>query len=262
MLDEQEITKNTYKNKVSSIITYLLASGVDVKYINPYSDKVDILNSKIDREKAKMEWTDKEKDNILSYDELKEYLNILKSKLPKTISTYGDIKDFQKYLCGEFHLSYPLRNDLSDAKIYNSDEYSKLDKDKDINYIVINLKDKSMKVYINNYKTKKVNGDIVFDVKDNKELINYFIKYYDAIKIMFKDKFEHWFLFNKKGEKLTRNDYTKFLNSLFDTTGKKISSSLIRKIVLSKLYPVDKMKTMANIMGHSISTAVKDYVKS
>lgn len=266
MLDDQEISKNTYKNKVSSIISYLLASGVDVKYINPYSDKVDILNSKIDREKAKMEWTDKEKDNLLSMGELKEYLNILKSKLPKGITSYSDLLSFQKYLCGEFHLLFPLRNDLSDSKIYDNEEYNKLQKNKNINYIVINKKEKSIKVYINNYKTEKVNGAIEFEIKenkDNKDLIDNFIIYYEALPKIFKDgMFEHWFLFHKSGKKLTRNDFTKFLNNIFDSTGKKISSSLIRKIVLSNLYPVDKMKTMSKIMGHSISTAIKDYVKS
>jgi hypothetical protein len=267
MLDNQEISMNTYKNKVSSIISYLLASGVDVKHINPYSDKVDILNSKIDRVKAKMEWTDKEKDNLLSMDELKEYLNLLKEKLTwRPITSYSDLLSFQKYLTAEFHLLFPLRNDLSDAKIYDNEEYNKLDKDKSINYLVINKKDKSIKVYINNYKTEKANGVIEFEIKDdkdNKDLINNFIKYYDALPKIFKEgKFEHWFLFHKSGKKLTRNDFTKFLNNIFDSTGKKISSSLIRKIVLSNLYPVEKMKTMSKIMGHSITTAVKDYVKS
>lgn len=261
MLDEQGITKNTYKNKVSSIITYLLASGVDVKYINPYSDKVDILNSKIDREKAKMEWTEKEKDNKLSLDELKEYLKMLKEELPKEIKSFSDIRAYQKYLTGAFHLLYPLRNDLSDAKIFYTNEYDDIPKDKETNYIVINPKSKTMKIFINNYKTKKVNGDISFNVK-NKDLINYFMTYYKALPAFFKKDFNHWFLFDKKGEKFSRNDFTKFLNSLFSSTGKKISSSLIRKIVLSELYPVNKMKTMANIMGHSISTAVKDYIKS
>jgi hypothetical protein len=266
MLDNQEISMNTYKNKISSIISYLLASGVDVKHINPYSDKVDILNSKIDRVKAKMEWTDKEKDNLLSMDELKEYLLFLKEKLPNSITSYSDLLSFQKYICAEFHLLFPLRNDLSDAKIYDSEEYNKLEKDKNINYLVINKKDKTIKVYINNYKTEKANGVIEFEIKENKEnkdLVDNFIKYYDALPKIFKEgKFEHWFLFHKSGKKLTRNDFTKFLNNIFDSTGKKISSSLIRKIVLSNLYPVEKMKTMSKIMGHSISTAVKDYVKS
>ena len=57
-------------------------------------------------------------------------------------------------------------------------------------------------------------------------------------------------------------DIIKFMNTVFSGTGKRISSSLIRKIVLSSIYPVEKMKTLSHIMGHSIKTAVDDYVKS
>jgi hypothetical protein len=261
-LDSKDFTKNTYKNKLSSIITFLLASGVDKKIINKYSDKVDSLSAKIDRDKAKMEWTDKEKENIMSVQELKEYLNDFKSNLPGKIETYADIYKYQLYLCGAFQLEFPVRNELADIQIYNSGEYSNIPKNESVNYFVINPKTNKMKVILNNYKTKKVNGDIDFEV-DDKELVKMFSKYYLAIKNYFKDRdFEHWLLFDSKGNKVSRNDYTRLLNKTFELSGKKISSSLIRKIVLSELYPVDKMKKLARIMGHSIKTAVTDYVRS
>jgi hypothetical protein len=97
-----------------------------------------------------------------------------------------------------------------------------------------------MKVYLNNYKTKKVNGDIDFEVED-KELVKLFNKYYVAIKAYFKDAdFNHWLLFDINKNKVSRNDYTRLLNKTFELSGKRISSSLIRKIVLSELYPKHK----------------------
>ena len=261
-LDSKDFTKNTYKNKLSSIITFLLASGVDKKIIDKYSDKVDALSAKIDRDKAKMEWTEKEKENKMSIEELREYLGTLKSKLPSKIETFADIYKYQLYLCGAFQLEFPVRNELADIQIYNTGEYSKITKSESINYFVINVKNNTMKVILNNYKTKKVNGDIDFEVND-KDLVKLFNKYYIAIKAYFKDNdFNHWLLFDINKNKVSRNDYTRLLNKTFELSGKKISSSLIRKIVLSELYPVEKMKKLAHIMGHSIKTAITDYVKS
>jgi hypothetical protein len=69
-------------------------------------------------------------------------------------------------------------------------------------------------------------------------------------------------MFFSNKNKVSRNDYTRLLNKTFELSGKRISSSLIRKIVVSELYPVEKMKKLAHIMGHSIKTAITDYVKS
>lgn len=260
--DKKEYSKNTYKNKLSSIITFLLASGVDKKIVSKYSDKADALASKIDREKAKMEWTEKEKENILSMDELNDYLESMKEKLPKKIETFKDIHSYQLYLCGAFHLEFPLRNEISDTQIYYTDEYNKIKHNDDINYFVIDKKKNTMKCILNNYKTKKTNGVIEFIVDDN-ELVKLFIKYYQASQKYFEDvEYHHWLLYDNKGKKLSRNDYTRFLNRVFDGTGNTIGASLIRKIVLSSIYPVEKIKQMSKIMGHSIKSEINDYVKS
>jgi hypothetical protein len=36
---------------------------------------------------------------------------------------------------------------------------------------------------------------------------------------------------------------------------------MIRKIIVSSLYPVEKMKELAHIMGHSVQLAVNNYAK-
>lgn len=264
LLDEQEISINTYKNKISSIITYLLANGSDKKIVGKYSDKVDALSAKIDRQQNKMEWNEKENNNKEDLNVLKEYIVKMKDKLPPVINKFVDLYKYQIYLVGAFHLDYPLRNELADMRIYTQSEYDKLNKtDPESNYFVINTKNNTASVILNKYKTSKTYKTIEFEV-DNKELVQTFFKYYNGLKkVIPEDNLkEHWLLFKHDFNKLSRNDYTKFLNRVFEGTGKRISSSLIRKIVLSSVYPVEKMKSLSKIMGHSIKTAVDDYVKS
>jgi len=264
-LEAGDYSRNTLKNKLASIVIFLLAHGVDKKIINKYSDKIDAISSKIEREKAKMHWTEKEKDNMLTYEDMEEHLNKIKVNIPKVIHTYKDAFKYQSYLIGKFHLEAPLRNDLADCKIYLNSEYAKIKKDDDINYLILNVKNKSMKIILNKFKTKKTYKQIDFDI-DDKELVNLFIKYYKGIKELYESKdveFEHWLLFKGDLKRFTRNDFTYFFNKIYEDTGKKISTSLIRKIVLSeKVYNVDKIKKYSKMMGHSIGEAIHSYVKS
>lgn len=264
-LEAGDFSLNTLKNKLASIVIFLLAHGVDKKIINKYSDKIDGLSGKIDREKAKMHWTGKEKDNMLTYEEMEEHLNKQKVNLPKVIHTYKDAFKYQSYLIGKFHLEAPLRNDLADCKIYLLGEYAKVKKEDDINYLILDVRKKSMKIILNKFKTKKTYKQIDFNIDDS-ELVNLFVKYYKGIKELYNSKgveFEHWLLFKGDLKGFTRNDFTYFFNKIYEDTGKKISTSLIRKIVLSeKVYNVDKIKKYSKIMGHSISEAIHSYVKS
>ena len=262
VLDKLDFTENTYKNKLSSIITYLLANGVDKSIIDIYAKKVEKFKDKINEEKDKMQWTEKEAKNKMTLAEIKEYIKEKYDQLPFRIEKYVDIYKYQQYLSAAFQIEYPLRNELCDMKIYYYTEYEKINKDKDINYMVISPRTMNMKIILNKYKTKKTYGEKEFDV-ENKELIALFLKYYKALKVFFEDKeFNHWLLFKPDYQKLTRNDYTKFLQRVFENTNKTISTSLIRKIVLSEVYPLEKIKKLSHIMGHSIVEGLKTYTKN
>ena len=171
LLNSQKLTPNTLKNKVSSIITFLLANGTDKQIISKYSKEIEKLTKQIDGTKDNMEWNDKEKKNLESIDTLKNYMKTLKEKLPTTFTKYGDYLMFMKYLTGSFYLTYPLRNEMADMKIYYKSDYNKLkDTDQLTNYIVIDQKKKMGKCILNNFKTKKSYGVIEFDIED-KDLI-------------------------------------------------------------------------------------------
>jgi site-specific recombinase XerD len=70
-----------------------------------------------------------------------------------------------------------------------------------------------------------------------------------------------WMLLTKNNNKMTRNDFTYFVKSIFEPLGKNISTTMIRKIIVSNLYPVEQMKALAHTMGHDIGTAMEYYAK-
>ena len=260
LLDSQKLSLNTYKNKLSSIITFLFANGSKKTIVDKFTNKVDELSGKIEKDNAKMTWNDKEKNNIVKIKELKDYLDIMYTKLSNNPNKYSEYNKYMMYLSGMFHIHYPLRNEFSDMKVYSKKEYDDIkDIDTNLNYIVLS-KDKGT-VILNKYKTKKTYGTIEFNF-DEPYLIDAFNKYYDSMKKNIPaDKFNNWLLFKHNYEPFNRNEFTKLMNKTFEATGKNISTSLIRKMVLSELYPVEKMKKLSGIMGHSVKTAINDYVR-
>jgi hypothetical protein len=259
-LEKNYPNKNTLKNRLASIVIWLKANGYDDKIISKYSDKIEMLSYKIDRDKSKMQWDDKEEDKLLSIKELHLYIDKLEEDLPNDINNYNDARTYMEYIAGNFHSLYAPRNELSDMKIVSNNEYNDDEKNSSENYMIVDIQKNKVKVVYNRFKTEKTYGSISFDI-DNKDLIKHIIKYYNSIK---DGKFNNdkWFIFKKNGSKLTRNEYTKFLQQTFKNTGKNLSSSMLRKIVASSLYDVSKIKMMSHIMGHSLSEAIKSYVKN
>jgi hypothetical protein len=264
-LKTNDYTLNTIKNKISSIVAYLVACEIDKKLIEKYIDDIDSYSAKIERDKKKMVKTKREEVNWMTLQELKDYMNNEFKLLPKSLKTYHDFYMWMKYLSGEFHLLYPMRNELADLKIFSHSEYKKVDEGSKYNYLILNQKSNTMKMILNKYKTYKVYGQKQIIITDP-FLIEMFTIYYRALKLYFKEnvdlEFKNFFLFHKDGSHFTRNDFTKLLNSTFSKSGKRISTSLIRKIVVSELYPVSKIRDMAYIMAHSPSEAVHSYIKS
>ena len=129
------------------------------------------------------------------------------------------------------------------------------------NYIIIDNKNKDVKIVLEKFKTAKTFKNINIDVdKDlSKDIIKYFkvLSDYKKMNSINND----WFLIHKNGDTLSRNNFTIFLNNIFKEYNKKISSSLIRKIVSSSLYNVPEMKRLEKVMGHNLSTQLKYYVK-
>ena len=247
-------TQATLKNKFATVINYLRM--YDEPYAK-YTDFCDIITGKLSNVHATMEKSDKEADNWLTKQQLIDYLEKLKVDLPKVPRSYGDLHRWQKYITLLFHINYPLRNELADGVITTNPDTS----DPLKNYFIVNPKKKTVKASIQNYKTKKTYNTIELNLIPS--VANEFIKYYKFLDTYKKaeDINNDWLLISKDGQKLTRNDYTRFVQSIFSFTNKNISTTMIRKIIVSDLYDVKKMKELSSIMGHSISQSVSTYAK-
>lgn len=254
-LEDLKYSTPTLKNKVVSIIIYLKMKNQPKELIKEYNDYYDMLAGKISKEKATMNKSDKEDANWMTKDELIKFLDILKKGLPKTIETKVDLSKWMKYISLLIHINYPFRNELADAQIVDKITNN----DPNVNYIIVN--NKSVKALIQNYKTKKtykdININIIKSVAD--EILTYYklLNNYKKLNNINND----WFLLAKNNEKMSRNDFTNFIKSIFLPLNKNISTTMIRKIIISDLFPVEKMKEMARIMGHDVLTQVGFYAK-
>jgi len=254
-LEELKYSTATLKNKLSSIIIYLRMKKQPEELINKYVDMFESLSNKMSKEHSTMNKTDKENDNWMSKEELIKYLSILKKELPKNPTTKSEMSKWMRYITLLIHINYPLRNELADTEIINKI----INNDPNINYIQV--KKDNVSALIQAYKTKKTYKDIKFNFV--KEVADEIRKYYKHLSNFKKNNNinNDWFLMAKNNEKMTRNDFTHFMKSIFEPLGKNISTTMIRKIIVSSLYPVEQMKQLAQVMGHSTNVAMEYYAK-
>jgi len=164
----------------------------------------------------------------------------------------------QKYLVASLYLIHlPRRNVYANTEIIKNKDFNKLpDQERDSNnYLVINSRNSKFFSF-GNYKSVKHHG--VQKIKVERKLnsiINLWLNF---------NKSKH-LLLNSQGGKLSTNGLTKFLHKVFSPLGKNISSSMIRKIILTEKYGDEssiKEKTeTATKMGHSVEEQQKTYVK-
>ena len=256
-LEGLKYTTNTLKNKLSSIVTYLKMYDAKAELVGKYSDYIDSLSGKLSRKNETMDKTDKEKENWMTKKELEDYADKLKSELPPKPTSYSDMLKWMKYITLRTHILYPLRNELSDAKIVPSIKTN----DPEANYVILDKKNDAAKILLQVFKTAKTYKSI--DIKVLPALAKEMNTFYKHLVAYKKNNGidNDWMLLNKKGEKFSRNDYTYFVQSIFEPLGKKISTTLIRKIIVSDLYNPNAMKELARVMAHDPKTAMTYYAK-
>jgi len=104
------------------------------------------------------------------------------------------------------------------------------------------------------YKTSQKYG--VKEIKVGKKLntvLNVWLKY---------NKSKHLIL-NANGDQITPNSLTKLLIKIFEPSGKKISSSMLRSIYISEKFPPqnEEKTKLADLMLHSKEIAGDVYAK-
>jgi len=260
--NEKKIT--TKKNRLTAVIVALTSDNQKADIIGQYSDKLKELSDKYLSFLRTQQKTDTQKKNWINYEELVEIVN----KLMRKVKDYGlhkkdpathrpTSKEFitlQRYLILRTYLTFSLRNNFADMKILKRTEYNKIpQKERDENNFLILAPSNRKYFYINQFKNRKFIGEKILTVppKLNK-VINLWLRW---------NKSGYYLVKADRKTPFSPNSITKFLNSLFNkyADGKKISSSMIRHIIISHLqrneptiYQKDKeAQDIENMFFHS-----------
>lgn len=226
----------TKKNKLTAIIV-----GIDAdknfknkdELKDKYQKKLKELNEEYNEFLKKQIKTPTQEKNWIEYETLVDIANDLVKKV-KGFKTKDNLEKYefealQNAILLKTHLEFPFRNDLSEVKIIEQDDYDKLNEKEQLkhNWLIKYPKNKMMFV-LNNFKNWKKIGSKKYNVP--KKLVNLY-------KIWFKFNKSNYFLVSKRNRMLpiNGNTQTKYFNSLFHKyyPDKNISSSLIRHIVIS-----------------------------
>ena len=255
---------STLRNYLASIVVYLSLDEKNLELVKTYRTLMDTYQKQNNESYAGNKKSEKQKENWTTISELQKVLGNYKKQLDRDGSLKKDElskKEFdllQKWLVGSLYIADesnpPLRNDYI-MDIMSSKDYDRLDietKQKN-NYLVV--KNKSNKMFsLGEYKTSQKYG--VKEIRVGKKLntvLNVWLKY---------NKSKHLIL-NANGDQITPNSLTKLLIKIFEPSGKKISSSMLRSIYISEKFPpqTDEKTELADLMLHSKEIASEVYAK-
>ncbi len=151
----------------------------------------------------------------------------------------------------------PRRLEFADIKMLSNSEYNNLsqaEKDTGIYLITISRNKKFFSFGKDAVKSPtKENVKIPVDRQLN-SVINLWRNF---------NKTDH-FLLDSRGNKLSKNGLTKFIQKIFKPLGKNISASMLRKIKISNEFDPElslKQKKLAKEMNHSVNVQQNIYSK-
>jgi len=252
----------TQRNILNAIIVFLIVLEKPDEFVKQYRDKRDDFNKQYQDEQASGIISEKQKDNFITLDELtsmvkKMELDIKQQKL-KTLQEMSQQQHdlLTGYTIFTMLINYPTRNDMAGMTLVSRTVFNRMKSDRSCNYLIMERGKLSM--VLNCYKTEGKYGQKIIELnKPTEKVLRMYMKINNIglNDVIFK---------NTKGEKYTSNAITQLLIRLSQKYLKKnISSTMIRKIVVSNKFSALKKEQseMANIMGHSVATQNKIYVK-
>jgi hypothetical protein len=244
------------RNLYNAIIVYLMAIDEDKDIIKEYSDIRDKLNEKYEEEQQSGKISEKQGKNFVDISEIQKMIDEMDKEV-KTYKKKESLTSKQKQLLKAYTLfniliRIPTRNDQAGMILISKTMYNKLkeeDKKKD-NFLL--MEKTSMKFIYNVYKTAKKYAENIVDIpKDLEKILRMYIRLnkINSGEVLFP---------------MTKNAQSQLLLKMSQKyMGKRISSTMIRKIYLSSKYgdTLKEMKKDAKMMGHDTATAQKVYVK-
>jgi len=261
----KDLSDNTIRNYYNAILIYLMSINKDKKYddeIKVYGDLRDDLNKKYEDQQATGTISEKQKENFVDIKEVYDMIDkIGNEKKEKKIKKKEDLTGKEKqllmiYIIYNIYVRLPMRNDIAGMEAISKRQYNKLTEEekKAKNYLVVE-KGKMMMI-LNKYKTSKKYEENKIEVpKDLEKLLRLYIRINGMGKLFT----------TSTGNELSRNALSQLLLKTSQKyMGKNISTTMLRKIYLSSKYAdvKEEMKKDAKIMGHSVATQQKVYVKN
>ena len=257
----KDLHYTTQRNYYNSIIIYLKAKDKDLKIIDKYDDIRNELNSKYITDNQNNKISEKQKDAFVDIKELYKMIDMigdeLKNKKIKKQSSLSS-KDkalLQVYIILNILIKIPLRNEIATLESITKTQFNKETKEEQNtnNYLVV--ENNKMFFVLNEYKTsKKYKQKIINIPKDLEKLLRMYIKI-NGMGILFK---------TSTNKQITTNELSKILlKTSKKYLDKNISTTMIRKIVLSDLFAENKKQQlkMSEITGHSVETMNNIYIK-
>ncbi len=244
------------RNAYNAVVLYLLATNSDKKIIDEYGKMRDALNKKYEDDQASGKISAKQSKNFVELSEVADMIKKMYDEV-KTYKKLDKLKRSQDQLLKAFVIysiliRNPTRNDQAGMILIGKSMYNKLTEDdkKEHNYL-LNEKG-NMKFIYNEYKTSKKYAENIVDIQ--KPLEKILRMYIRIMKLKNGD-----ILFD-----MTKNAQSQMLISMSEKyMGKRISSTMLRKIYLSSKYgsTISEMKEDAKNMMHSPEVAQKVYIK-
>tara|TARA_R100000654_G_scaffold24805_3_gene48000 strand:+ start:7040 stop:7996 length:957 start_codon:yes stop_codon:yes gene_type:complete len=259
----KDLHYTSQRNHYNAIIVLLMALD-DKKYekiLAEYGKIRDELNDKYQEEQSSGVISEKQKENFTDMKELEgmiqkmeKELKDLKLKKKKELNKKEHAL-LQNYVLFSIYTRLPMRNDVAGMEAITKRAYNKLTEKekKENNYLVIEKN--NMFFVLNKYKTARKYEELKIDIPaDLKKLLRYYLKV-NGMGVLFK---------SSTGKPLTRNALTQLMiKTSSKYLGKKISTTMIRKIYLSSKYGdmKEELKQDNKVMGHSMGVALNNYVK-
>lgn len=232
LIKDEKIT--TQKNRLVCVIVALSANDKpDKELIDKYQKRLKELNNEYVTFLKTQKKTDTQEKNWIEYDDLVKIYNTVMQDIKHYDITKKEIlndKEFdllQQLVILRTYIDNPLRNDFADMKVINAKEYKKLKDDDKNNYLAILKKNKKIFI-LNDFKNRKIIGKKQIEITPSlNKIINSWLKY---------NKSGYFLVKKDRKTPMNPNGITKYLNKIFDKRiGKKISSSMIRHIIISKV---------------------------
>jgi len=270
----------TQRNYLNAIIVLLTALNENNKYellIQRFGDIRDKFNEKYDDQQKSGVISEKQAENFATSEEIFGMLDRMKKDLKdvdyKETATKKELQLLQAYTLFSIYARMPFRNDAAGMyailkKTYDS--YSD-EKKKEKNYLVVSgrAQNANFTFILNDYKTNRTYGTLELPIED-KQLKSVLRRFLRINETLYKPVVSAPLFRTSTGKPINRNELSKILLKYSDMyLGKKISTTLLRKIFLSSKYGgegglKDQLEELAKdnlVMAHSKEVALNSYIK-